>query len=377
MNRHFLSIFFGFSFLFLASSEAFASARARELLRVPRDKTQQFNLGAEFYRTSANFTKAGTYESLPKDGWFQYTAFRPEAVFFPWRWLSFSVAGEGMHASAFKKNNLDSDNRSGFYFNSYSAGAALHNEERDPLYIRGGFTLGNSFRGIDKNTEDLITHCGCFFAELNSLFVYNIQSLLYGFLRSDFRYRSAGLSALWFNSLGVWFETERFNAGFSADGFFPLFLLDSYSANPRERELAIKRVNADSRKFYAVNPAALSWTGWLGLKAGRHAVYLYGNLETYGKNYSRGFSGGVSLQTAFAGGGGAGDWKDYKHLNRPEDDEDWDEEGGGGDEFFSEEGEEAPGAAEGDSVSEDEDSEEDEDGATEDGAEEEAAGLET
>ena len=376
MNRRFSSIFFGFSLLFFSSSESFASSRAREFARVPRDRALQFHLTAEFYRTNNNFKAAGVYDSLPKEGWFQYTALRPKAVFFPWRWLSFHAAGEGMQASAFKNNNLDSDNRSGFYFNSYSAGAALHNEERDPLYISLGFTAGNSFRRFDKNTEELITHCGCFFTELNSLFIYNIQSLVYGFWRSDFRYRSAGLSSLWFHSLGAYFETERFNAGLSADGFFPMFLLDSHSTSPRERELALQRVNADSRKFYAVNPAALSWTAWLGAKAGLHAVYLYGNLETYGKNYSKGFSAGVSLQTAFAGSAVL-NWKDYRHLNRPVDEEEEDgESGASSDEFFSEEGE---GAGASDSEDEDlEDNSGDEAGGTDESAAEEAGdALET
>lgn len=218
-----------------------------------------------------------------------------------------------------------------FHLNSYALGFAFHNDNRKPLYISAGLTAGGPLNQFEENTESLVTSCGCYFVELDSWAVYDLKSLVYIFYNTRLRYRTSGLSSLWFHKAGGYFQTKRFNFGLSANFFFPLFL-DSYQQEPKKRTLVLQRVNAGSHKFYSINPMALSFTGWMELKAGLASFALYGNIDTFGKNYARGFTLGLLARFVFSMESDPSNYKNYKHLNELP------EEGEEPEEYFSEEG---------------------------------------
>ena len=124
--------------------------------------------------------------------------------------------------------------------------------------------------------------------------------------------------------------------------------MDSYQYEPKKRTLVLQRVNAGSHKFYSINPTALSFTGWLELKAGLVSVAVYGNVDTFGKNYAKGFTLGLSTRLVFSMESDSSNYKDYKHLNEPP------EEGEESEEYFSEQDDDSE---ESDSSSGEEDSE--------------------
>lgn len=330
-------------FAFLSFPLTLLANDTSDFPRIPDQKILSIDIGTEFYQTSQNYTDSGLWESLKPGAYFQYIAFKPKVTFFPFRRLSLLIKGEGMRAKSFNGNERGKL-LSELHLNTYAMGLAFHNNKRKPLYISAGLTLGGPLNQFEENTESLVTGCGCYFVELDSLGVYDFRSLVYIFYNTKLRYRTSGLSSLWFHKAGGYFQTRRFNFGLSANFFFPLFL-DAYQHEPKKRTLVLQRVNAGSHKFYSINPMALSFTGWLELKAGLAGVALYGNIDTFGKNYAKGFTLGLLARVVFSMESDPSNYKNYKHLNEPEEE---------GEEFFSEK---EDGSKERDYFSEEEDPE--------------------
>ena len=302
-------------FTFLSFPGIVLANEPSDFPRAPDQKILSIDIGTEFYQTSQNFTDSSLWESLKPGAYFQTIAFKPKVTFFPIRRLSLHIKGEGMWARSFngdERGKLLSE----FHLNSYALGLAFHNDNRKPLYISGGLTAGGPLNQFAENTENLVTGCGCYFAELDAWGIYDFRSLVHIFYNTRLRYRSSGLSSLWFHKAGGYFQTRRFNFGLSANFFFPLFF-GCLPTRTKKRTLVLQRVNAGSHKFYSINPMALSFTGWLELKAGIASVALYGDIDTFGKNYARGFTLGLSARVVFSMESDPSNYKNYKHLNEP------------------------------------------------------------
>ena len=298
-----------FSLLITLSGAFPAHANIYDLPDIPYQRTLSLDLNTEFYRTVTNYTTLGNYEDLSPNAFFQYVAFRPKVTYFPLKWFSVKLQAEGMLATSVKKFERQSP-----HFNFYAGGFALHTN-KDPFYISTGLTVGNSINQFSENTDMIVTGCSCYFIEPDFSFIYNIQSLFYMFYNTSLRYRSFQLSSLWFHKVGGYFRTSRINLGFSTDLFFSA-LPDFYQNQPNKRTDVLDKVNAGSYKFYAVNPAALSFTGWIEWKVNSLSVTLYGNVDTYGKNYARGLTLGLSGKMTFAMESTSSDYEDYQHLKK-------------------------------------------------------------
>ena len=301
--------FFLFGLLITLSGSFPAYADIYDLPDIPYQRTLSVDINTEFYRTVTNYTTLGNYDDLSPNAFFQYVAFRPKVTYFPLKWFSLKLQAEGMLATSVKKFERQSP-----HFNSYAGGFALHTN-KDPFYISTGLTVGNSINQFFENTDMIVTGCSCYFIEPDFSFIYNIQSLFYIFYNTSLRYRSFQLSSLWFHKIGGYFRTSRINLGFSSDLFFSV-LPDFYQNQPNKRTDVLDKVNAGSYKFYAVNPAALSFTGWIEWKINTLSVTLYGNVDTYGKNYARGLTLGLSGKMKFAMEATSSDYEDYQHLKK-------------------------------------------------------------
>ena len=319
----FLGVFFAFCVSLSAQAEV------SDLPNIPYQKTLSVGLNTEFYRSVANYTTLGNYDDLESGAFFQYVAFRPEVTYFPFKWLSVKLRGEGMWA---KSVNIKEFERQSPHFNFYELGFTFHSN-KDPFYISTGLSGGGSFNQFSDNTDAIATGCSCYFIEPDFLFIYNIQSFFYLFYNTSFRYRTFQLSSLWFHKLGGYFRSRRINLGLSADLFFPVFP-DFYQDQPKKRTNVLDKVNAGSYKFYAVNPAALSFTGWIEWKIKSLSVSLYGNVDTYGKNYAKGLTLGLLTKVAFSMESDSSHEEDYQELNTES------EEETGESEYFEESAEE-------------------------------------
>ncbi|MGZ3691897.1 MAG: hypothetical protein ACXVAX_10355, partial [Pseudobdellovibrio sp.] len=121
-----------------------------------------------------------------------------------------------------------------------------------------------------------------------------------------------GLSSLLKYGFGGDFRMSQFNLGLNFDGFSSI-KDDDNTSTPIARDLVTTRVNAGSRRYYAVNPNSLVGELYLQYNYDKDlSLKIYGGSTVVGSNSANGMVGGLAFNWGFGGG-----YKRSAQQNKP------------------------------------------------------------
>ena len=275
---------------FLFSLTFCLQVQAYSLYFPSSNKPLQISLETSWFDSGSNFYQ-GSYKDLPDKNVFQYMNFIPEIKWAPYEFVSIELFSEALWARS--KTQEEEQNKYIQTFQPTHAGLGLGAHHRTSrFYLSLLFKLGAPLNTVSYDMENVLTGDGAFFMQPQLSISYTlIPRLAHIFYDTSMKYRTHGLSMLYYHTLGGIIENRYLDLDFSARFFMPLVFFDQFSNDPQKRWKLTDRVNAGSYKFYSVNPKALSFRGNAKLKPKRFwHLNLYVELDTYGENYARGYT---------------------------------------------------------------------------------------
>ena len=243
------------------------------------------HLQSEYFNTVSNYRLLGEYVDLPGKNFFNYVANNFSLNYSPIHWFNIETFFNTMWSAS----ATDTELRNKFGITYAGLGFTFLkkiNNFQINFELKGGAPL----HSIPENTDEIVLGDGAYFINPNLWFIYEYPSkLFYLFYNINLLYRTKYLSSLLFNKLGFVFQTPFANAGFSTELFLPV-MRDGYTHVPNTRWDITNKVNGGSYKFYSINPASLSFTGWMEWKLNPLSLNVYANVDTYGQNYAKGIT---------------------------------------------------------------------------------------
>ncbi len=203
----------------------------------------------------------------------------------------------------------------------YSVGADLQVIHSGPwsLFIDGQYLVANE--SIDINGDSAIASDGANEAIVSAVGTFESENWRL-FAKAGADYRMEGLSALLKYGFGGDYKiNQQFYLGLNFDGLSSV-QDDEKTSTPILRDLVTTRVNAGSRRYYAVNPNLLSGQAYLQYNFDKDInAKIYGGSTLIGSNSANGVMAGLVLNWGFGGTKKSGSIRDTPNKSSLPDDE--------------------------------------------------------
>ena len=251
-------------------------------------------LDSQFFKSTSNYDANGSKQSLPGTSSFQNISLDTSA-----RFLFFNNLGI---YSGFLYNYVDTSTgavvRNTSALTHYFAGAdyQLLATDRWTLYL--DFTYLIASTAVDAAADVAIATNGANEAKAVGVAVYSVDKFRL-FTKLGYDFRTEGLSALLLYGAGGEVAVGNVKLGLALDGFSSV-KDDDYTSQPLARDAITDRVNAGSRRYYAVNPNLLDAQVYFQYSFGgnMNAKISAGSTIT-GSNAADGISAGLALNWGF------------------------------------------------------------------------------
>jgi opacity protein-like surface antigen len=251
-------------------------------------------LGAEYFTTSANYDSNGSKQSLLPGA--SLTDISTDLSIRYLFWDNFGLNTGLTFNSVDTNNGVQSRSNSELTYYTLGADLELYHTYNWSLYVEGQFKIANE--QISLTADDAIASDGASEGLLSGVGVFqNEDWRMYAKLGYD--YRAEGLSALLRYGVGADYALGKFRVGLDFPGYSSV-QDDEKTSTPTDRDLLTNRVNAGSKKFYAINPNSLEGTLY-GTYSWNNsfAVKIYGGSTLIGSNSAEGIVAGIQLNWGF------------------------------------------------------------------------------
>lgn len=255
-------------------------------------RSQRFDLAidTQFYKTTANFDSGGEKRDLAFDNSFQVIDVTPQL-----RWgmsQDLGVRAGGNIGTAESVDPINTRNNSTFNRLDLGADYQFFNSESFQAIL--DFEYSHPMEKVSETTDDVLNSNGATEIKPTAIMRMDLGSFYpYAYLGGNIR--SEGLSTLLTYGAGGEFRFSELGLGAALEGFSSV-KDDQYTNSATRRDAVTTRVNAGSKKFYAINPNSLAaeifvnfaMTNFIKFKA-------YGGTDVTGSNTSQGLFVGAAL----------------------------------------------------------------------------------
>jgi hypothetical protein len=251
-------------------------------------------LGADYFSTNANYDSNGSKQNLISGA--SLTNISTETGI---RYLFLDKLGI---STAITFNNVSTNNgvqsRSKTDLTYYSLGADLeiYNTYSWSFYLDGVYKIANE--QIDLTSDDAIASDAASEALVSGVATFqNEDWRFYG--KVGYGYRTEGLSGLLRYGIGGDYALGNFKIGLNFPGYTSV-QDDEKTDTPIQRDVITTKVNAGSRRYYAINPNLLEGQLYATYNWSKDfQVKIYGGSTITGSNSAEGITGGFSLNWGF------------------------------------------------------------------------------
>ena len=267
----------------------------------PSDKQPlSISLDTQWYDTQYNYLSNKAYDQLLQGNSFQYLSLVPEIKWAPFSFFSLNISSDMIWA---RSRTREGDQRAYlqiFQLKEAQLGLNFHYRTQR-LLLSFGSSFGMPFNSFTNETTNIVTGDGAYFVEPNFDLIFSpVPNFLHVFYNTSLKWRTKGLSTLFYSELGSMLETRYVDLVFSGRYFMPFLILDKHTKDSYYRTDLTDRLNGGSYKFYSVNPQALSFRLNINVKPARMlALKFYAELDTFGQNYAKGYTLGLITETHF------------------------------------------------------------------------------
>lgn len=258
--------------------------------QVYRSQRFDFAVDGQFYKSTANFDSGGEKVDLAFENSYQIIDVNPQL-----RWGMFRDFGVRVGGNVATAESVDPLNtRTNSTLNRLDFGADYRLLNYESFQTLLDFEYSHSLEKISTTTDDVLNSNGATEIKPSLILRADFGSFYpYAYLGGNIR--SEGLSTLVTYGGGGEFRFSELGFGAALDGFSSV-KDDDYTNSATRRDTVTTRVNGGSKRFYSINPNALSaelflnfaMTNYIKLKA-------YGGADITGSNYSQGFFAGATL----------------------------------------------------------------------------------
>lgn len=267
---------------------------ASEVYRIFIPNRFDLDLDLQYFKSTANYDSNGSKANLAAGADFQNLAIDSRA-----RFVFFNDLGvyTGLLANDTQSNN-GAVSRSTSAVTQYYAGFDLQVMAGAAwsVYLDSGYFFSAS--SIDATTDSAIGSDGASEAKVNAVFTYVGESVrIFSRLGGD--YRSEGLSALLLYGAGTDYGFGKSRVGIELSGYRSI-KDDDYTSQLLVRDSVTNRVNAQSRRFYSINPNLLEAQLYFQQLLGSSTkIKLFFGSTVVGSNTAEGLIGGLSFNWGF------------------------------------------------------------------------------
>lgn len=281
--------------LFLIHAVAYQAAADTNFRSYHEGRTD-FDFTLNYFKTTSNFSSSGSKTDLPAGRYLQtidtaaqvrYVLFNDVALF---GGLNVGSA-ESSDSVATRTNSTVSNVFLGTDFQFLNTSS---------FNLTGEISYLQNLEKVKQDTDSVLNSDGA--SEINALIgsTFNFDSI-YFFTKGGIKYRAEGLSTLLTYTAGIENRFDDLAVGFSLAGFTSI-RNDDHTDQAAYRDNVTARVDAFSKKYYAVNPNLLdseiyfkyNFTKNLGLKA-------FAGYPILGSNSAVGIHAGASVSWGFGG----------------------------------------------------------------------------
>lgn len=277
--------------LFLLVLNLSIIVRADEVFRVYAPGRFDSYLSLNYFKSEANFASNGSQQSLPSGYSFQVidTAISGRYVLFQDLGLH-----AGMNISSSESIDIIATRRnSTLNYVDLGGDYSIYQGRKFAMYV--DLTYRHAVEKIATDTDSSLNSDGASEVLANVTTLFDV-GYMQPFLSGGVNYRMEGLSTLLSYKIGVQSLVGRFVFGGALNGYISV-IDDSKTGSPAERELITNRVDATSKKFYAINPNLLDSDLYLRFMFTPNlSMHVNGGYTLTGSNSALGlhFGGGVS-----------------------------------------------------------------------------------
>lgn len=273
-----------------------STAQADDVFRNFTENRFDSGLSVNYFKSEANFASNGSQQGLASGYSFQIIDTLVSARYV-------LLEGLGLHAGMNIGSSEAADTiatRRNSALSGISVGADyLFYRSRD-FSIYADLTYKHAVETIAIDTDSALNNDGASEVHAAVTALFDLR-YMQPYLSGGVNYRMEGLSTLLTYQLGVQTSVGSLIFGAALNGFVSV-LDDSKTNTPAERELVTNRVNATSKKFYAINPNLLDSDLYMQYKLTPDLMFqVRGGYTIMGSNAAVGYHFGGGVTWGFGG----------------------------------------------------------------------------
>lgn len=263
------------------------------------------SLNVNYFKSEANFASNGSQQSLPSGYSFQIIDTNISARYVLLDDLGLHAgmnigSSESVDASATRRNST---------LNYINLGADYLIFRSRSFSLYADLTYLHSVEKVATDTDSSLNSDGASEVQAQVTTLFDV-GYMQPFLSGGVNYRMEGLSTLLTYQLGVQTSFGKTVFGAALNGYVSV-IDDSKTSTPTVRDLITNRVNATSKKFYAVNPNLLDSDIYMKFFFTPNlAVQVHGGYPIIGSNAALGYHVGAGVSWGFGG-------DHYENYSRP------------------------------------------------------------
>ncbi len=279
----------GLLFLLLLNLSIYA--HADEIFRIFAANRFDSNFSVNYFKSEANFASNGSQQTLPSGYSFQVIDTSVSARYV-------LIQDLGLHAGLNIASSESTDvlaTRRNSTLNYVDLGADYSFFQNRNFALYGDLTYRHAIEKVAADTDSSLNSDGASEVHAMVTTLFDV-GYMQPYLSGGINYRMEGLSSLLVYKLGLQTLVGRFVFGGALKGYVSV-IDDSKTSSPSERELITNRVDATSKKFYAINPNLLDSDLYLRFNFTPNlAMHVNGGYTMTGSNSALGFhvGGGVT-----------------------------------------------------------------------------------
>lgn len=282
--------------LFLLLLNMSNSVDAAEIFRNFTSNRFDAHFEVNYFKTEANFASNGSQQSLPSGYSFQVIDTAVSA-----RYVLLDDLGlhAGMNIGSSEAVDLLATRRNST-LNYVDLGADYLFFRSRQFSLYADLTYRHAVEKVATDIDSSLNGDGASEVHARVTTLFDV-GYMQPYLSGGVNYRTEGLSTLLMYTLGLRSTVGHFGFGAALNGYISA-IDDSKTNTPAERELVTNRVNATSKKFYAVNPNLLDADLYLKYMFSRNfAIHVNAGHTITGSNTAIGLHAGAGITWGFGG----------------------------------------------------------------------------
>ena len=279
-----------FIYLGVASCVTFFSVFALANSQSASVGKYEFDITLDYFKTTSNFSSAGTKESLPSGNHLQSinTMFRTRYTLTE----QSALVGGVVIGNTESKDNLATRTNSSLSHVVFGGDYRIIETQLWNLTAEGSFTY--ILDKFNAATDAALNNDGA-----NEIKALLGMSYFWGdfrpFAKGGINYRFEGLSTLFIYSLGSEIRYDSFYYGFLLNGVMTI-KDDEKTQKAFERESVTNRVNASSKRYHSINPNLLDTEVYITFKLNKNfSIKPFAGYTLSGSNTAEGFHMGITV----------------------------------------------------------------------------------